>query len=73
MDKIIKWLTRIVFTYVWPDGVITEDIAGPCKDFHEWIETIRYYLNYCDLNCLHIKKVRGFLAFLAYSMMKRRH
>jgi len=72
--KFLQWLTRIKFYYRWPESRdMTEDIAAPAANFTEWKETIRYYLNYCNEHNLHIVKVHGLLAFIAYSMMKRRY
>ena len=46
MDKIKNWLTRIIFIYRDSDYMFeTIDKAPPCKDFSEWKETIRYYIN----------------------------
>jgi len=73
MDKIMRWLTRIIFVFVWPDGTVTEDRGWTVDTYEDWLEEIRYYLKYADENCLRVRKVRGLLAFFAYTMMKGEH
>lgn len=73
MEKIKKWLRRVIFVYITPDAEQIEDQLEDEKNYTKWKKQIQEEMVYCDLHSYRIVKVRGLLAFFTYCLMKGRH
>lgn len=73
MEKLKKWLRRVIFVYITPDEERIEDRLEDEKNYTKWKKQIQEEMVYCDLNSYRVVKVRGLLAFFTYSLMKGRH